>query len=184
MVNTIRICGYANLWVLVVLMQIINLYPNLKNVEDFTNKYSPAAAAVQEKTGFPAVATLAQIAQETGWGKHILRVDIGGMEVDSKNLFNIKANASWKGRKGRTKVWEIVDGHKIWVDDWFRVYDTYEESFLDYIDFLRKNGRYEAALKETDPFKYIEAIAKAGYATDPNYAKSISSIIKTWKVTT
>lgn len=30
-----------------------------------------------------------------------------------------------------------------------------------------------------DPYRFAEEVAKAGYATDPNYASSLKAVIKT-----
>ncbi|MGL5262334.1 MAG: glycoside hydrolase family 73 protein, partial [Bacteroides sp.] len=66
------------------------------------------------------------------------------------------------------------------VKDWFRRYDTPEESFTDHANFYLSNPRYAKALEvKEDPRRFADEIAKAGYATDPNYAKTLKSIIGT-----
>ena len=66
------------------------------------------------------------------------------------------------------------------VQDWFRKYDTPEECFTDHAEFFFKNKRYaKALLVKADPYKFAEEVAKAGYATAPNYAKILKDVIQT-----
>lgn len=159
---------------------IICKRPNLSNVKEFVDNFAQSALNAEAKTGISALAMLGQVAQETGWGKHILKVTENGTQIVSNNLFNIKANPSWKGRKGTARVWEVVNGQKIWVDgEPFRVYNNFEESFVDYGNFIFGNPRYAKAVAvKSDYKKYIEEIRAAGFATDPNYVPAILSIIE------
>ena len=60
----------------------------------------------------------------------------------------------------------------------FRAYDSYADSFNDYVGFLRTNSRYSSALQhQGDDELFIEDLHKAGYATDPNYANKIINIM-------
>jgi flagellar protein FlgJ len=57
------------------------------------------------------------------------------------------------------------------VRDWFRKYNTPEESFTDHAQFFFRNKRYaKALLVKEDPREFARRVAAAGYATDPNYA--------------
>lgn len=153
--------------------------PHLENVKKFCDDFAESALNAEAETEIPAIAMLAQTALETGWGRHILKVWRKGERINSRNLFNIKAFSSWKGKKGTAKVWEIVDGKKIWVDgEPFRVYDNYEDSFIDYCNLILKSPRYSKAVENReDPKRYIEEIHKGGYATDPEYTNKIVSIM-------
>lgn len=63
--------------------------------------------------------------------------------------------------------------------DYFRKYNTPEESFSDHANFFFRNKRYEKALLvKSDPYKFIDEIAKAGYATAPNYATVLKDVVK------
>lgn len=65
------------------------------------------------------------------------------------------------------------------VKDWFRKYDTPEECFTDHAQFFFKNKRYAKALEvKADPYRFAEEVAKAGYATAPDYASSLKKLIK------
>jgi flagellar protein FlgJ len=156
--------------------------------KEFTKKYFPFAKAVEAKKGISAVFILAQSALETGWGKSAL----GNM------MFGVKASANTPPEKKQlittteilnnpnAKFPQIIsktkrtDGkYKYVVKDWFRKYATPEESFADHADFFFKNPRYSAALKvKENPNLFAEEISKAGYATAPNYAAQLKTLIK------
>jgi peptidoglycan hydrolase FlgJ len=95
-----------------------------------------------------------------------------------KNYFGIKATPDWKGRSVNMRTREFVNTY---VDGNFRVYDTKADSFRDYVKFLKSNPRYTAAgvFKAKTALEQMAAIAKAGYATDPNYSAVLSAIVKT-----
>jgi flagellar protein FlgJ len=58
----------------------------------------------------------------------------------------------------------------------FRAYDSPAASFRDYVALLRDNPRYEGALgKGADTHAFAQALQKAGYATDPNYAHKLTA---------
>jgi flagellar protein FlgJ len=60
----------------------------------------------------------------------------------------------------------------------FRSYDSYQQSFDDYVKFIQTQPRYQDALKQVDnPERFIEALHKAGYATDPAYADKVKRIM-------
>ena len=60
----------------------------------------------------------------------------------------------------------------------FRAYDSYAASFADYVNFLRSNPRYQDVLsKAGDAAAYAQGLQQAGYATDPEYAHKLQSIL-------
>jgi len=74
-------------------------------------------------------------------------------------------------------------GKTVYVDAKFRAYNTPQESFTDHGNFLRNNSRYAPAFKCTDnPDQFAKELQKAGYATDPNYAKTLISIMNQYKL--
>ena len=67
---------------------------------------------------------------------------------------------------------------KYTVKDYFRKYNTPAESFEDHCKFFLTNPRYAGALAvKSDPYKFVEAVAKAGYATAPDYATTMKSMV-------
>ena len=81
-------------------------------------------------------------------------------------------------------VWEIINGKKVWVDEPFRMYARYADSFNDYATLILNTSRYAAAAAlKSDPNRYVDEMARAGYATDPKYADKIKSIMsKNWEI--
>src|SRR6185295_17841459 len=72
----------------------------------------------------------------------------------------------------------------------FRTYTSMANSFRDHGSFLKVNSRYAGAFTYTkNANRFIWAVWKAGYATDPNYYTKITGIMSsnhlyqydTWK---
>ena len=60
----------------------------------------------------------------------------------------------------------------------FRAYDSFESSFADYVNFIQQSPRYQQALSmAADSETYAQELARAGYATDPDYANKIIGIV-------
>lgn len=89
----------------------------------------------------------------------------------------IKADYRYRGPSQELSTTEVVDGKSIKTKAKFRAYDTPEQAFEDFGNFFKENPRYRAALNQGDPYKAAQEIAKAGYATDPNYYSKLKSII-------
>jgi len=142
---------------------------------DFVQQLLPLAQQAADKIGVSAEVILSQAALETGWGQHVIKNADGN---SSHNLFNIKADSRWQGERAATATIEYRDGTAVKEQAQFRSYDSYQQSFDDYVDFLQTQPRYQDALKQTaNPEQFIEGLHKAGYATDPNYADKIKRIM-------
>lgn len=144
--------------------------------EEYINAMRPYAEKAAQELGVPTGVLLAQSALETGWGQKIMHTTDGR---NSHNLFGIKASSRWSGDSVRVGSLEYREGvaKKEYSD--FRVYGSYEESFRDYVDFIKSNDRYQSALKQAgNGIDYINALQEAGYATDPNYADKVSDIMQ------
>jgi len=160
-------------------------------MKEFITKYKPFAIETERKTGISHLFTLAQAALESRWGER----------AAGHNFFGVKASKDTPANKKQlvrtTEVLSVpmvtkgffpeiisitkrADGKYLYVvRDWFRKYDTPEESFTDHAQFFIKNERYAEALKvKSDPYKFTEEVAKAGYATAPNYADTLKKVIK------
>lgn len=158
--------------------------------KEFVTAYLLFARDTERKTGIDAAFTLAQAALESGWGEKA----VGNM------FFGVKANPKTVPATKRQLIQtrEILsvpdavfpevlsvkrrkDGkYEYVVKDWFRKYETPEESFTDHANFFHDNRRYAKALElRYNPYLFAEAIAKAGYATDPNYAETLKAVIRT-----
>ncbi len=153
--------------------------------KDFTKHYYRFAEDSENQSGISALFTLAQAAYESGWGEKAV----------GNNFFGIK-KGSWPESKCQLittteysavanlkfpvviSVTATTKGYKYKIKDWFRKYDTPAECFTDHNKFFEVNKRYAEALKvKSDPNAFADAIAKAGYATDSTYAKTLKQII-------
>jgi len=143
--------------------------------EGFIEALWPAAEKAAAQLGLPPQALLAQAALETGWGKHVMSRPDGS---SSHNLFGIKADGRWDGERVRVSTLEYQDGVALRTRADFRSYDSWEDSFQDYVRFVQDNPRYREAIRSTaDVPRYFEQLQKAGYATDPAYASKINRIL-------
>jgi len=117
---------------------------------------------------------LAQIALETGWGQHIIQKN---QNSSSNNLFNVKQKSDWSGEVAYKKTVEF-DGQSFNLESaGFKVYQSFTESFDDFVNFLTTKDRYQAVIENAaDPKQYFNQLQQAGYATDPEYATKIEKI--------
>lgn len=147
------------------------------NPQEFVATMLPMAEAAAKKIGVDPNYLVAQAALETGWGKSIIRQPDGS---SSHNLFGIKSHGSWRGESAKVLTTEYRQGSPVKESASFRAYDSYAQSFEDFVDFLKSNGRYEKALSATRQGgdQFARELQKAGYATDPNYARKISQIAR------
>lgn len=155
--------------------------------KEFVQKYYPYAQQTEFKTGINACFVLAQAALETGWGQ----------SAPGNMFFGIKANRDMLPEKRQlltTKeilshsnakfpqiisVTPMANGKYLYVvKDWFRKYDSPEESFTDHAKFFLENRRYAKALaQKSDPYRFAEEVSKAGYATAPDYIDLLKKMI-------
>jgi flagellum-specific peptidoglycan hydrolase FlgJ len=95
----------------------------------------------------------------------------------ANNYFGIKADSSWRGEKILMNTREVFYNADVFIDDYFRQYDSVYDSFRDHSQFLNQNPRYESVLKAETPEQQAIELQKAGYATAPNYAETLMQII-------
>ena len=149
---------------------------NFNSPEEFTQYILPYAEKAADELGVSPLVLVSQAALETGWGKAVTRRPDG---ESSFNLFNIKADSRWNGDKVIKSTLEYDNGLAKYEKASFRSYDSYADSFDDYVDFLRTNSRYGDALQHNGNDQlFIKDLHKAGYATDPDYADKVLNILK------
>ena len=144
--------------------------------QQFIQELYTEADEIYDKYGVLPSITISQAILESGWGKSEL-------STKAKNLFGIKADTSWKGKKINMNTSEYYN--KKIIDD-FRVYNSNEESVKDYGEFLENNKRYKQSgvFKATQYLEQAKAIEKAGYSTVENdkgeeiYSKLLIEIIQ------
>ena len=154
--------------------QFVDDKRTFNSAEEFTQYVLPFAEKAADALGVSPMVLVSQAALETGWGKAVIRRPDGS---SSFNLFNIKADTRWNGEKVIKSTLEYENGLAKYEKASFRAYDSYADSFDDYVDFLRENTRYHSALQHQGNDKlFIKGLHQAGYATDPNYADKVISI--------
>ncbi len=146
--------------------------------KDFLAQLSLPARLASQQSGVPHHLILAQAALESGWGQRQIRRENGD---PSFNIFGVKASGSWKGPTTEITTTEYENGEAKKVKAKFRVYSSYLEALSDYVGVLSRNPRYAAVTQAATAEQGAQALQKAGYATDPQYARKLTSMIQQLK---
>ncbi len=147
-----------------------------ENPEAFVNNLWPHAREAAAEIGVDPKVLLAQAALETGWGRAIMRC---GKDQTSHNLFGIKADRNWNGQRVNVKTLEYTGDTPVQTRAAFRAYDNYGESFRDYVNFLKSNPRYAKAIDNAhSPHRFMVSLQRAGYASDPAYARKVMALYR------
>ncbi|MCL6262276.1 flagellar assembly peptidoglycan hydrolase FlgJ [Craterilacuibacter sp. RT1T] len=145
------------------------------SAEDFANAVLPYARQAASTLGVAPEIIAAHAALESDWGRRPIVREDGS---HSFNLFGIKAGEGWQGERTRSVTHEFVDGQMRKSVEPFRAYPDYAAAFNDYARLISSNPRYRAALGVgSDGAAYARALAQGGYATDPDYAAKLSSVV-------
>jgi flagellum-specific peptidoglycan hydrolase FlgJ len=131
----------------------------------FVSAIQPLAKQLSQELGIDERVIIAQSAVETGWGS----------KVKGNSFFGIKAHG---GEGIDFTTHEVVNGQRVKIQDTFKAYDSLADSVQGYGTFLQENPRYKPFLTATTLEEQIAALGRSGYATDPNYAKTVRSIAK------
>lgn len=147
---------------------------------NFVTRMWDHAAAAQQATGIPARFVLAQAALESGWGKREIRDSSG---FPTYNLFGIKAGSGWQGKTADVVTTEYDNGVAKKVVEKFRAYNNYSEAFRDWAQLIAGNKRYaevvESGRAGGSGAGFAHGLARAGYATDPDYGAKLTRVIGT-----
>ncbi|MEW9572829.1 flagellar assembly peptidoglycan hydrolase FlgJ [Rhodanobacter sp. Si-c] len=145
-----------------------------QDAREFVHALAPYAEAAAQKLGVSVRSVLAQAALETQWGRHMPRSSTGST---SFNLFGMKAGSDWDGQKVSVSSLEYEDGVAVRRHSQFRAYSSPAQSFQDYANLIASSPRYAAARGHGDDVRgFANALARGGYATDPDYAEKVSAI--------
>lgn len=138
------------------------------HVVRFVQAHLLDARSVAARAGIPAEVVLAQSALETDWGRR----------VRGNAWFGVKGVAP-SGRSSTFETHEVaLGGRRIGMTATFRAYDDYREAADDYASLVRR--RYPRAMQHRDdPVAFADALARQGYATDPQYGWKLASVIRT-----
>lgn len=135
---------------------------------DYCDRYAEYAMKQMRLYGIPASVTLAQGMLESGTGTSKLA-------RNGNNHFGIKATKAWLDAGG---AYGCHTDDK--PNEKFRYYSSVADSYEDHSKFLKENSRYAKCfdLRADDYTGWARGLQKAGYATDPNYAKSLVAMIE------
>ena len=145
------------------------------HVIQFVKELKPYAEKAAAVLGIDEKMLIAQAALETGWGMFTTKDSSG---TSSNNLFNIKATESDK-QAVKIKTTEFIADKAIKMNQYFKRYDSMEDSFKDFVNLITGSERYQPALNHHGNSElFIQGLQNAGYATDPSYADKILQIYR------
>ena len=135
---------------------------------DYIERFAPLAIEQMKQAGIPASITLAQGLLESSAGMSTLA-------REGNNHFGIKCG-NWTGPS------MLRDDDA--PDECFRVYSSAAESYADHSRIL-KAKRYKRLfdLAPGDYAGWARGLSECGYATDPNYADRLVTIIELYGLT-
>src|SRR5512135_678405 len=139
--------------------------------KDFIDSLAPAAIASMRNTRVPASFVIAEGALESAWGQSMLF-------REGLNMFGVKADVSWKGAVLIMPTREFIKGTWCVVQARWRKYDTLLACVNDHAQFFLTNRRYAGCFAAKNGEEFAMAVAKTGYATDPQYAQKIITIMR------
>ncbi len=127
-----------------------------------------AKAAMEAYKEYPILVsiTVAQAILESGWGSRSI----------GNNIFGVKAGSSWTGKKQLVDTHEVANGVRYATQDWFRDYDSIEDSIADHNRLLGTSSYYEGIPGNMD-YKDVAVRLTGVYATDEHYAEKLIGII-------
>ena len=134
----------------------------------YIDRYADIAVAEQQAHGIPASIPLAQGLLESAAGRSTLA-------TKGNNHFGIKCHSEWTG--------DTLLRNDDAANECFRVYASVAESFSDHSRFLLRK-RYSPLFEYdvTDYASWAHGLKRCGYATDPNYANRLITIIERYSL--
>mgnify|MGYP001226798684 CR=1 FL=1 len=146
------------------------------NVQQFLNTIAPTAQRLAQQRGVYASLMIAQAALESAWGSSALA-------TNAYNLFGVK----WTGTGAYVtmQTQEYYDGAYHTVYAKFQRYSGYEESLNGYANlivtrFPKSTKSYSSTVEQAA--QNLRYGIYGTYATDPNYASKLISVINTYNL--
>ncbi|MEG0286164.1 MAG: peptidoglycan DD-metalloendopeptidase family protein [Vagococcus sp.] len=157
-------------------------YIKNQSTDEFIESIGDKAREVGQEYGLYASVMIAQAILETGSGSSQLS------QAPNHNLFGIKG--SYKGQSVSFLTSEDNGKGSLYtIQDSFRKYPSYKESFEDYATLLtdteKGNGKYYVGTlkKNTTSYKDATKFLTGRYATDTLYDKKLNKLIETYDLT-
>jgi hypothetical protein len=144
---------------------------NLESKRAFA-RFAKAAADQLVQAGFKINPTVCacQAILESNWGTSRLT-------KEHNAFFGIKAQGNFTGSRAHFATTEFDSGGPTRIEDDFRSYPSWRESFRDYGKLIGEAKRYaNAQANSGDALRCLQEIKAAGYATDPNYVGEVQGV--------
>lgn len=164
--------------------------------EEYIHKIAEAAQKACKRYGYLPSVLIGQSCLENGYG---IRSYWDNPQIEAllnaNNMVGIKSellNSSWneytvwQGESLNKETPEEYNKKMVTINDNFRVYDTIERSFCDFLLFLKYASNYgkggtpkygDEVLSIKDPLTLITTVASRGYATGSTYPTSVMRIV-------
>ncbi len=145
--------------------------------QEYIEKVGGLAVANYSASSLLPSLVMAQAILESDWGRSELA-------QQAHNHFGIKDKPEWKGDIYVKGTWEVIDGSDTSVEAAFRAYKSLAEGVKDHGRFLTTGWRQDHYKVKgvTDYKQAVQNIASGGYATDPNYASKLISLIEKYRL--
>lgn len=141
--------------------------------ESFLNDFKKYAIKDMQTSGILASLTAAQALIESNKGN-------SGLTTKANNLFGIKGN--YQGQFVKMWTTEYYNGVKTRILADFRKYPTWLESVNDHSAMFNRMKRYENLRNCQDYEEACVNVKKDGYATAPDYTRTLMNPIKKYKL--
>ena len=141
----------------------------MENLETRLKDVARIAVHLEQETGCPAQLMIAQWAIESAWGEK---------PVGHANYFGIK-KADRHAKCCTVTTREVVDGKSVVENLEFADYDSLEDACRDYAWLITNGAPYRAAWERYQQGHNLDALIAAVarvYATDPHYARLVTTI--------
>lgn len=152
------------------------------SAESFIEQIGYSAAEVANANDLYASVMIAQALLESGNGNS------GLAAAPYYNLFGVKG--SYNGQTVYMPTQEYLNGQWVTIDEPFRQYNSYWESFQDHADVLRSTSfsggvAHYAGTWKSNTNSYLDATAylTGRYATDPTYNSKLNWLIQAYNLT-
>ncbi|WP_291292244.1 glucosaminidase domain-containing protein [Enterococcus sp.] len=153
-----------------------------QGIANFIEQIGWSAQDVAANNDLYASVMIAQAILESGYGSSTLS------NAPYYNLFGVKG--SYNGQSVYLPTNEYINGQWVVMNEPFRQYNSYWESFQDHANVLRStsfttgNPHYSGVWKsQTTSFYDATSYLTGRYATDPGYAQKLNWLIETYQLT-
>jgi flagellar protein FlgJ len=165
--------------------QILPQQPQNLTLTKNDNKLDLLALSDYAKNAYPDNPIMQQVALSQAILESGTPNNLSKLASQNKNLFGIKStNSPVVGTTGPNSVnmmtTEYRNGQPETINQQFATNNSFLDSFYQHRDLMNKLSRYQPVLNATSPQQAFSALQKAGYATDPNYAKKLTNIFNTY----